>query len=264
VIIVGEQINTSRKRIARAVEARDRDAILEVARAQKDAGADFIDVNAGTFLGRETECLCWLVETIQAEVEGPLCLDSPNPDALGAAIERHRGEPLINSISLEEERWDALLPVVTGHPCQVVALCMSADSMPRTTEDKVQVATDLVERLTVAGVARERVLVDPLVQPVSVDPSLGPATLAAIERIRVELQVRTICGLSNVSFGLPERRLINRTFLTLALGRGLSAAILDPTDRGLMAALLAAEMVLDRDEFCERYLDAYGDGRLGG
>jgi 5-methyltetrahydrofolate--homocysteine methyltransferase len=125
-IIVGEKINTSRKKISEAVTNRDSDFIVRTAREQAEAGANFIDVNAGTFVEEETDHLCWLVETVQANIDLPLCLDSPDPKALSEAIKHHRGEPMINSISLEKDRYEALLPVITSQPCHVVALCMTS------------------------------------------------------------------------------------------------------------------------------------------
>ena len=262
-IIVGEKINSSRTAISQAIEARDANFIVQVAREQAEAGADFIDVNAGTFVDRETECLCWLVETVQQTIERPLCLDSPNPKALSEAMRLHQGEPMINSISLEEDRFNALLPVVMSGPCHVVALCMSQTSMPTTVKERVEVGSELISRLTEKGVPLEKVYVDPLIQPVSVDTNMGSAALGAIREIMNKFPgVQTICGLSNISFGLPERRLINRNFLALAMAYGLSAAILDPTDRQLMSTLLSVDMLLGRDEFCEKYIDAYQEGHL--
>lgn len=262
-IIVGEKINTSRKSIAEAVERRDAAFIVNVAREQVEAGADYIDVNAGTFLEQEVECLCWLVETVQNEIDVPLCLDSPNPEALSEAIKHHQGEPMINSISMEQERFQALLPVVTQQPCCVVALCMAETIMPTTVEERVEVGTELLTRLTDQGLPLEKIYVDPLVQPVSVDTRMGLATLGAIRRIMEDFPgVNTICGLSNVSFGLPVRRLINRNFLALCMAFGLSAAILDPTDQVTMATVLAVEMLLGRDEYCEKFIEAYQDGRI--
>ena len=264
-IIVGEKINTSRKFIGQAVEKRDAAFITKVAQEQAEAGAHYIDVNAGTFLEQEVDYLCWLVETVQNEVELPLCLDSPNPKALSEAIKHHKGEPLINSTSLEESRFQSLLPVITSQPCSVVALCMSQTSMPTTVEERVQVGSELIKKLTDEGIPLEKIYVDPLVQPVSVDTHLGIATLKAINKIMNDFPgVNTICGLSNISFGLPERRLINRNFLALCVSYGLSAAILDPTDQQLMATLLSVEMLLGRDEYCENFIDAYQSGRIGG
>jgi cobalamin-dependent methionine synthase I len=262
-IIVGEKINTSRRSIADAVEKRDASYIARVAREQAEAGAYYIDINAGTFLEQEAECLCWLVETVQSEVDLPLCLDSPNPHALSEAIKHHKGEPMINSISLETERFRSLLPVVTSRPCHVVALCMAETSMPTTVDERVQTGSELVNRLTHAGVPLEKIYIDPLVQPVSVDTRMGLATLGAISRIMNDFPgVNTICGLSNISFGLPERHLINRSFLALCLSYGLSAVILDPTDKRLMATLLTVEMLLNHDEYCENFITAYQAGRI--
>jgi len=264
-IIVGENINTSRRSIAEAVEKRDAEFICKTARDQAEAGAHYIDVNAGTFLNQEVDCLCWLVETVQNEVALPLCLDSPNPKALAEAIKRHKGEPMINSISLEEDRFQSLLPVITSQPCHVVALCMAQTSMPTTIEERVQVGSELIKRLTNTGIPLEKIYVDPLVQPVSVGTRMGIATLGAIYKIMKDFPgVNTICGLSNISFGLPERRLINRNFLTLCISYGLSAAILDPTDKQLMATLLAVEMLLGQDEYCEDFIGAYRNGRITG
>ncbi len=262
-IIVGEKINTSRKSIAEAVEKQDSQFIIRIAREQAEAGASYIDVNAGTFVDRETEFLCWLVETIQSELVLPLCLDSPNPQALAEAMKLHKGEPMINSISLERDRLDALLPVVSSQPCHVVALCMSQTSMPTTVEERVSVGSELITRLTEAGIPLEKIYVDPLVQPVSVDTLMGVAVLGAIRQIMDSFPgVNTICGLSNISFGLPSRTLINRNFLALAMANGLSAAILDPTDKHLMSTLLAVEMILGLDEYCEKFIDAYQIGNL--
>jgi len=264
-IIVGEKINTSRKSIAEAVKRQDAVFIANVARDQAEAGAHYIDVNAGTFLDQEVDYLCWLVETVQNEVELPLCLDSPNPKALSEAIKHHKGEPMINSISLEKDRFQSLLPVITSQPCSVVALCMAQTSMPITVEERVQVGSELIKKLTDEGILLEKIYVDPLVQPVSVDTRMGIATLGAINKIMNGFPgVNTICGLSNISFGLPERCLINRNFLALCMSYGLSAAILDPTDKQLMAALLTVEVLLGRDEYCENFIDAYQNGRIGG
>ena len=264
-IIVGEKINTSRHSVEEAVRKRDAAFITKVAREQVEAGANYIDVNTGTFLEQEVDCLSWLVETVQSAVDIPLSLDSPNPEALLAAMKRHKGEPMINSISLEEERFESLLPVVTSQPCSVVALCMGETAMPKTTEERVEVGSELIKRLTGEGFPLEKIYVDTLVQPVSVDTGMGIATLRAISTIISDFPgVNTICGLSNISFGLPERRLINRNFLALSMSYGLSAVILDPTDRQLMSTILAVEMLLGRDEYCGNFIDAYENGQISG
>ena len=264
-IIVGEKINTSRKMVEEAVSKSDASFIGELASTQAAAGATYIDVNAGTFLEQEADRLCWLVETVQKAVDLPLSLDSASPGALAAAMKIHKGEPLINSISLEEERLEALLPVITGQPCVVVALCMGKTAMPTTTEERVQVGSELIEILRASGFALDKIYVDPLVQPVSVDIKMGIATLGAIGKIMGDFPgVNTICGLSNISYGLPERRLINRNYLALGMSYGLSAVIMDPTDRQLMNTLLTVEMLLGRDEYCGNFIDAYQNGQITG
>jgi len=262
-IIVGEKINTSRGSVEDAVRNRDAAFIARMAREQAEAGADYIDINAGTFVDQEVDCLCWLTETVQQEVDLPLSLDSPNPVALSEAMRLHKGEPLINSISLEEDRFDSLMPVITRQPCSVVALCMARTSMPVTTEERVEVGSELVSKLVAEGLPLAKIYVDPLIQPVSVDTNMGLAALGAIRRIMDDHPgVNTICGLSNISFGLPERRLINRNFMALCIAYGLSAVIMDPTDRQLMATLLTAEMLLGKDEYCGNFIDAYQSGRI--
>jgi cobalamin-dependent methionine synthase I len=168
---------------------------------------------------------------------------------------------MINSISLERDRYEDMLPIVTAQPCRIVALCMTETAMPVTVEDRVQAAGELIRRLTAEGVALENIYIDPLVQPVSIDTRMGTAVLDAIKRIMNDFSgVNTICGLSNISFGLPARRLINRTFLSLCMHQGLSAAILDPTDKHLTANLLSTRMVLGKDEYCGDFIDAFQNG----
>ncbi len=262
-LIVGEKINTSRKRISEAVENHDGAFIGQIAKSQAEAGAHFIDVNAGTFVDQETEYLCWLVETVQEAVDLPLCLDSPDPKALSEAIKRHRGVPMINSISLEKDRFDAMMPIITAQPCMIVALCMAQTSMPVTVGGRVKAGAELIGKLSAEGVAMENIFIDPLAQPVSIDTNAGHVVLDVIKTFMSDFPgVNTICGLSNVSFGLPARRLINSTFLSLCIFQGLSAAILDPTDPLMTATLFSAEMLLGRDEFCEKYIDAFQRGCL--
>lgn len=257
-IIVGELINTSRSTIQQAVKKEDSAFIQSIALKQAQAGADYIDVNAGTFVAQEVNMLPWLVETVQAAVDLPLCLDSPNPAALAKAVAVHKGVPMINSISLEKERFESMLPLVTRHPCKLVALTMKQTAMPTTAAERIEAAGQLIAQLTRAGLKEENIFIDPLVQPVSVDVCMGRAVLDAIRGIKTNYpSVNTICGLSNISFGLPERKRINRYFLSLAMQSGLDAAILDPTDRHLMSAQKTAALLLGQDDYCMAFIDAY-------
>ena len=263
-LIVGELINASRKAIAEAIETHDIQVIQTVAKNQWEAGADYIDLNAGVFVRQEAEYMKWLVTTVQEAVEAPCCIDSPSPKAIEAALELHHGTAMINSISLEKERYDALLPLVAGTDLKVVALCMSDEGMPKTADDRLFVADRLVNGLTKNNVAIDNIYVDPLVQPIATNDVFGAEFLAAVEQIMDRFEgIHTICGLSNISYGLPERRLLNRAFTVMGIAQGLDALIINPLDREMMAYIIAAEALAGRDEFCGDYLDAYRNKKLG-
>ena len=255
-IIVGELINTSRKAMADAVNRRDEGEICAVAQRQADSGAAYIDVYCGTFLEEEEELLPWLVRIIQEQVDLPLCLDSPNPKALAKALEVHRGKALINSISGEEERFAQVLPLVRESGASVIALCMDDEGIGEDAASRLEAGKKLGERLLNAGIESERIFFDPLLRPVSTESEAGQVALETIARLKLAFpQSHIICGLSNISFGLPKRRLLNRTFLSMAVARGLDSAILDPTDPEIRLTLLAAEALLGKDEFCLNYLN---------
>ena len=262
-LVVGELINSSRKAIKEAIEAENIGQIQAIAKDQHENGADYIDINAGTFVGKEEGYMKWLVESVQAVVDAPCCIDSPDPKVIEAVLPLHKGVPMINSISLEKERYEALLPVVSGTDCKVIALCMSDSGMPESKDDRVSIASDLINKLVKNNVPLENIYVDPLVQPISTNDSYGMEFMNAIEAIMTEFPgVHTICGLSNISYGLPERKLLNQTFMVMAICKGLDGAIINPLDRRMMANVRAAETLAGRDEFCSNYLMAYRDGKL--
>lgn len=266
-LIVGEKINTSRKEIREAVARRDAGFIRDLARKQYEAGANMIDVNCGTFVDEEPELLRWLVQEVQDELEGvPLCIDSPNPEALQAALQVHRGEALVNSISGETERYQNVLPLLKEFNCRVVVLCMDSEhGIPHDAETRVQIASDLIERLEHEGISQDRIYVDPLVQPVSTATSNGPAAVDTIRMVHSKYPaVHSICGLSNISFGLPNRWLLNQAFLVMCIYAGLDGVIFDPLDRKMMALLTASLTLMDRDPYCAGYLNAYRQGNLSG
>ena len=263
-LIVGELINTSRKNIEPAVASKDRAFIADVAKRQVEAGAAFVDVNAGTFVDEEVNLLPWLVQVVQEETNSPCSIDSANPKAIEAALAVHKGKAMVNSITLEKARYEGIVPLVAKYGCSVVALCMDENGIPETAQDRIRIAKTLVQRLTSDGVNRGDIYLDPLVQPVSTNSRNGVTVLETIRGITEELGANCICGLSNVSYGLPIRPLINRTFLVLAMGAGLGAAIINPLDKKLMALLKAAEALLNRDAFCKQYLTAYRKGDLEG
>jgi 5-methyltetrahydrofolate--homocysteine methyltransferase len=172
---------------------------------------------------------------------------------------------MINSISLERARYDTILPLVAGTQHKVIALCMSDAGMPETVDDRLRIADTLVNGLLQRNVAPGNIFVDPLVQPVAVKGAYGMAFIEAVAAIKARFEgVHTACGLSNVSFGLPARKFMNRTFMVMAIARGLDGAILDPLDRPTMAAIAAAEALAGRDDYCMRYIKAFRAGRLEG
>jgi len=257
-IIVGELINASRKRIAEAIRARDEETIQRVAKKQAGRDASYIDVNAGVFEDEEAELLQWLVGLVQVAVDVPCSIDSPNPAVVEAGLERHQGPALVNSISLEQSRLDGLSPLLAGTDHRVIALCVTDEGMPQTTDDRLAVADKLVNHLVQKGLKTDHIFVDPLVQPVSTDGAAPLAALRAIAALRERFpEVHTICGLSNVSFGLPQRKILNQTFAAMAIAWGLDGAILNPMDDRLRTTIIAAETLAGRDEWCERYLNAH-------
>lgn len=260
-LIVGELINASRKAIGEAIRVKDAEAVKKVAKDQFDAGANFIDVNAGIFVGKEAEYLQWLVTTVQEAVDAPCCLDSPDPNAIQAALSVHKGVAMINSISLEKSRYDALVPVIAGTDLKVIALCMSDEGMPETTEQRLKIADKLINGLVQNNVSIDNIYVDPLVQPVATKKDFGIEFLNAVEAISTEFKgVHTMCGLSNISYGLPDRKFINQTFAVMAVTKGLDGLIINPLDKRMMASLVTAETLAGRDDYCMNYLNAYRSG----
>ena len=254
-IVIGERINTSRKRVHEAVVGRDSTYIQGDVEKQQAAGATFIDVNAGARIGHEKKDMEWLLTVIQEAATIPLCLDSPDPEVLEMAYEMVKDRPMINSISLEKERYDAMAPFLKGKDCSVVALCMDDSGMPKSSQDVIDRAGRLVEGLEGIGVRRELIYIDPLIQPISTDTTKGIMAMEAVRGIMIKFPgVHTICGLSNISYGLPQRKIINRTFLALLMCAGLDAAIIDPLDDKIMAILKTTEMLIGNDEYCASYL----------
>jgi len=261
--IIGEKINGTRKRVGAAIQERDAAFIASLAQRQVAAGAHWIDVNAGTHPDREVADLVWLVETVQAAVESPICLDSANPRALEATLALTQRTPMINSITGEAARLDGILGLVRDSGADVIVLGMGAGGMPATTEDRMTVLRELVAVTRGEGIGDDRLFLDPLIMTVATSTGAAMIALETIRQIRSEFPDAHIsCGLSNVSFGLPARGLINRTFLALAVAAGLDTAILDPLDRELGAALVATELLLGQDRHCLRYTRAFRAGTL--
>lgn len=263
-LIVAENINSTRKPIRAAIEAQDTAFLQDLAKQLTTAQSDFIDVNAGAVVGRDLELLPWLVDIVQAVTDTPLCIDTPNPAVAAAALERVSGNTvMINSISLERERYAAFIPLVQRYNAHVIAMVQDDGGMPETVAERMKVTHALAKQLAADGVPPAHIHFDYLTQTISSDPARGPVMLEHIRRIREELpEHRTIGGLSNVSFGLPVRKVLNRAWTVLCLGAGIQGAIANPLDRELMALILGAETLLNRDEMCMNYIHAHRQGLL--
>ncbi len=262
-LIVGERINTSRKPVNEAVEKRDTAYITVDVKKQVKAGADYIDVNSGSRIGSEMEDLSWLVDVVEAAVDVPLALDSPDPNVLLAMVKKVKRNPLINSTTAEADRFEAMKAVIQERECDIVALCMDERGIPKSVDQVLENAIRLVEKLTKLGIPIERIHLDPMIQPISVNKANGILALETIRRLHREFTgVKTICGLSNISFGLPNRFLVNRLFMVLCIGAGLTGAIVDPLDQKMMTHIIVAETLVGKDEFCLKYLKANRAGNL--
>jgi len=264
-LVVGERINSTRKRLLPAIETRDIAVITDEATMQVNAGAHYLDCNAAAVgVDKEPEYLAWLVATVQqVSQDTPCAIDSPNPVAVEAALKVHKGVPMINSISAEKAKYDGLMPLARDSQAKVVALLMDDAGIPKTAADRIAIGRSLVTSLVKDGIAADNIYVDPLIYPIGAEASAGTAVLETIDTLKKEFDgVHFICGLSNISYGLPVRKLLNQAFMVLTIGAGLDAAIIDPTDRKLMSLAFAAEALVGADEYCANYIQAARQERL--
>jgi len=266
-LLVGESINGTRKQVAEAIQARDAEFIKSLALDQVNAGANVLDVNGGVAGGNEVEDLTWLIGVVRSVTDMQLMVDSANPDALQAGVEaciKDGGKtPQINSISGEQSRIDIVLPLVEKYKCPVVALCLDDEGIPCTPEERFAVAKKLHDLLAGAGLPAEDMWFDPLVMTVSADPTAGTVTMQTLHLIKSRLPgVRSTGGLSNISFGLPNRPLLNRTFVAMCAGIGIDGAVLDVRNKQMMATIKAIEALREEDNFCGKYLKAHRAGLL--
>ncbi len=259
--IIGEKINGTRKRVARAIAERDDAYIKDLAVKQAAAGADWLDVNAGTHPAQEPDDLQWLIENIQSVVDTPLSLDSANPTALKAIINMVNKTPIINSISGEPERLEDILPLAAEHGCEVIALAMDDKKIPETYEKRLEVIDVIMAATRAADVPDDKVYVDPLAMTIATANQSAVIACETIRTVKAKYpDVHFTMGLSNISFGLPARKQINRGFLALAMQAGLDSAILDPLDNELLATILTTELLLGQDRHCLNYIRASRKG----
>ena len=264
--IVGEKINTTRQKVEEAVRGRNAAFIQELARAQAEAGAHYLEVNSGMPLypEEESEDFAWLVPLIQTAADIPLCIDSAYPLVIETALKLHKGKAMINSINGDPYRIESILPLAKKFDCKVIALTSSReDGIPATSSGRVEIAEKIAKMAQSHAFPLENIYFDPLVLPLSTNDQNGRVFLETMREIKKSLSpAKTTSGLSNISYGLPKRKRVNHIFLALALWCGMDAAILDPTDKEIMAMLPVAELISGRDADCMDYLTAYRKGKL--
>ncbi|MFB3887123.1 MAG: dihydropteroate synthase [Thermodesulfobacteriota bacterium] len=263
--LIGESINGTIQKVGEAIRNRNDLFLRELARTQYQSGAHLLDVNAGVAEGNEVEDLPWLIGVVQKEVPIPLMLDSANPEALkaGLAVYRHSEPPILNSISGEKRKWEALFPVLVEKKCKVVVLLLDDKGIPKTIGERLQIADRLYQRLAAANIPPDFIYFDILVLSVGVEPETALVTLETIKQIRSTFPAsHTICGVSNVSMGLPGRRLINRTFLAMAIYAGLDTLLIDVRDEALLSSIYASRVLVNQDPYCTEYLKAYREKKI--
>jgi 5-methyltetrahydrofolate corrinoid/iron sulfur protein methyltransferase len=264
-LIIGELINSTRKQVRKAVEEKDAPYIQGLAKKQAEAGANWIDVNAGAFPSDEVEKMQWLIGVIREVTEAPLSIDSPRPAAVEAGLAMAGKDPFLNSISAESDRYKVLIPFIKKYGARVVALSLDDNGM---TDDMAKVwgvADGLIKRLEDDGVPPDHIFVDPLIRPVSTNGEYAMGALWVVEKITsVHPLVHKTCGLSNVSYGLPKRKLVNQIFVAMAIAKGLDSAIIAPLDARMMANVCVAEALAGKDQFCMGYITAEREGKLEG
>ncbi len=260
-VLIGERINpTGKKRLAAALAEGDLELVRKEALAQVEAGADILDVNVGAAGVDEVVMLPQAVRVVMETVDVPICIDTANLDALRAALAVHKemapeGKPLVNSVNGEEERLEGVLPLVAEYKAAVIGLAMDDDGIPDSAEKRLAVVRKIVERAGALGIPPEDIVIDCLALTVGADSKAGVVTLDAIRMVREELGLNMTLGASNVSFGLPEREVVNWAFLTLAIQNGVNAPIVNAVK--VRSAILATDLLLGRDSYGMRYIKAF-------
>jgi 5-methyltetrahydrofolate--homocysteine methyltransferase len=259
-VIIGERINpTGRKKLGEALIAGDLEMVRRDAIAQVRAGAHILDVNVGYPGVDEPRMIVEAIRAVMEVVDVPICLDSANPAVMEAGLSAYAGKMILSSVTAEEEKLSAILPLGREHRTAVVAMCMDEDGIPSSAEGRLAIAVRIVGRAEALGIPREDVIVDCACMAVATDPVAALTTLETIRLVRAELGCNITVGASNVSFGFPERKVLNAAFLPLAIAAGMNCPIVDPTVPEVARAIQASDVLLNRDEFGMNYIRAFRD-----
>jgi len=262
-VLIGERINpTGKKKLSAALKAGNLEIISQEARAQVQARADILDINVSLFGVDEVTLLPRAVQAVMDTVDVPLCLDSANPQALAAALKVYKGKPLINSVTGEEHSLEKVLPLVKEYGAAVIGLVQDDEGIPNNPERRLAIAHKIVDRAQAVGIPRHDIIIDCLAFSVGADTSSGLVTIDTVRRVKAELGVNLTLGASNVSFGLPDRNLVNSAFMAMAIAAGINCLIVDVAR--VRPIVLAADLVLGRDKHARRYIEAYRQRRKQG
>ena len=252
-VLIGERINPSgKKRLADALKSGDFDVVRKEAIAQVEAGADILDVNVVCPGVDEISVLPRAIETIMTTVDVPLCIDVNNPAALKEALKVYKGKPIVNSVTGEENSLNTILPLVKEYGAAVIGLTIDDEGIPKESDRRVAIAHRIIERAESLEIPPEDVIIDCLALTLGADSNAGLLTLEAIRKVREELAVNQTLGASNISFGLPDRTLVNHTFLALAISSGVTCPTVDVAK--VRPAVLSIDLALGRDRFAQRYI----------
>ena len=268
-VMIGERINpTGRKMLSEEMSKGDFSRVEQDTLAQVAAGAHMLDVNAGIPLADEPKILADTIKLVQSLTDVPLSIDSSIVAALQAGLEVYQGKALLNSVTGEEERLEAVLPLVKKYGCAVVAISNDETGISEDPDVRFAVAKKIVDRAKDYGIPSSDIVVDPLVMPIGALNSAGMQVIKLVRRLQEELKVNTTCGASNVSFGLPNRNGINSAFLTMAIASGLTSAITNPLHESVMQSVLGADVMMGNDPNCVRWIKRYRqpvtEGETGG
>lgn len=257
-VIIGERINpTGRKKVLAALQEGDFDTVRQDAIDQVAAGAPVLDVNAGVPGADEPVLLKQVMGAVLEVADVPLCIDTADPDALSAALAVYEGKALVNSVNGEERSLEAVLPRVKEHGAAVIGLCMDDDGIPETPQDRLKVAAKIIERAGKLGIGPEDIAIDPLALTMGADSNAGRIALETIQLVIEEFGVNITMGASNISFGMPDRKYINSTFIAMAIHAGMTCPITNPLVPEVSIAVLAADLAMGRDEYGMRWIQAY-------
>jgi len=262
-LIIGEKLNSAIPSVRQIINDKDAAAVQSLALKQVAGGANYLDLN--TAQCDEIADMEWLINTVQEVTDIPLCIDSISAQVIErglACIKGDKSKVMINSISMEKERLEGILPLVLKYQCPVIGLTTDDNGIPKTAEERIEIARRLIEILSKENYNLDKLYIDPLVLPLAVDHNNATMFFQCLSEIKRLFNVKTVSGLSNISYNMPKRKIINRHFLTICMAFGMDAAILDPIDRKIMTSVTTTNLLIGQDKFGRNYLKAFRNEAL--